>query len=177
MRTLAWESASPSGQLRQEWTDCPLRGLGAFMDGLRPFHAPSPRRCAPRNDVHVGGWVRSAPKPAPSEAAPRGIGSARLFNDCTHSRTMSDDRDDQPGLAPQVQRVKRPFLLARARTVFFSARRKEDGRRMKQVSSCEQETGMRGVGDAAPYKSIPPPTCTSLRASDRRHWRGNPFPL
>ena len=21
------------------------------------------------------------------------------------------------------------------------------------------------------------PTCTSLRASDRRHWRGNPFPL
>ena len=27
-------------------TDCPLRGLGAFMEGLRPFHAPSPHRCA-----------------------------------------------------------------------------------------------------------------------------------
>ena len=65
---------------------------------------------------------------------------------------MSDDRDDRPGPAPQVQRVKRPFLLARARTVFFSARRKEDGGRIAQVMICEQETGLRAAEGVGPYE-------------------------
>ena len=51
-----------------------------------------------------------APKAAPSEAAPRGIGFASLFHDCTQIRTMSDDRDDQPGRGTQVQRVGALFF-------------------------------------------------------------------
>ena len=53
---------------------------------------------------------RLAPKAAPSEAAPRGIGFASLFHDCTQIRTMSDDRDDQPGHGTQVQRVGALFF-------------------------------------------------------------------
>ena len=51
-----------------------------------------------------------APKAAPSEAAPRGIGFASLFHDCTQIRTMSDDRDDQPGHGTQVHRVGALFF-------------------------------------------------------------------
>ncbi len=67
-----------------------------------------------------------APKATPSEAAPRGIGSARLFNDCTQTSTMSDDRDDQVGRGTQVHRVGALFFLPPGAALsFFSARRKE----------------------------------------------------
>ena len=64
-------------------------------------------------------WKRETPakrrassfiQAAPSEAAPRGIGFASLFHDCTQIRTMSDDRDDQPGHGTQVHRVGALFF-------------------------------------------------------------------
>ena len=97
----------------------------------RPKKNGLPRRFAPRNDVEKGNPLRSAeprpaPKAAPSEAAPRGIGSARLFNDCDRIRTMSDDRDDQLGHGTQVHRVGALFSLESKNRFSFRARPKRE---------------------------------------------------
>ena len=111
------------------------RPASTGMDGL-------PRRFAPRNDVQMGGGanagrrgrrplqgdagVRSAARAAPSEAAPRGNSGDRPFNDCDRTCTMFDDRDDQPGPAPQVQRVGALFSLESKNRFSFRARSKRE---------------------------------------------------
>ena len=67
-----------------------------------------------------------APRAAPSEAAPRGKSGDQPFNDCDRTCTISDDRDDQPGPAPNVQRVKRPFLFGVQEPFLFSGKYRKE---------------------------------------------------
>ena len=68
---------------------------------------------------------------------------------------MSDDRDDQPGPAPQVQRVGALFSLESKNRFSFRARSKREmGLEYTQVMFCEQETGMRAAEGVGPYKGM-----------------------
>ena len=141
------EAFDPSGPsvhlpLQGRFWRCVFAQGGWYHKALPPGgRGRPPLRCKPTftaagADVPAGHTPRQpasltfAPRQRRERSEPSAEGTASRYRQQTGAERCRIAARTGSRFANKASRVQRPFLLARARTVFFSARRKEDGGRI-----------------------------------------------